>query len=362
MRNPVLKIYKFLKKRYARMFRVDQKQVVTSLLELRFLNTKDTLYDSVKEIAPPEIVRNNIQKSKENNVPDISCALTKWKVDGIYLYFIKDARIYLETGLVYLPKIKKFIHEFCWGHGKYRSSIIHDIRHGEHQHIKVQRPIYPFCFFGYHGIVEDLASVILLHKIGYEFDILISKNNKWMISLLNELRFNNLIITDKISWVSSNKGFLLTSKSSWGEYINPTYIRSINKFFPQKKLSSDRIYISRGITNKRPYQTEYQIEEIFKNNGFKIIRFEEYDVGHQILIIQNAKIIVGLHGAGLTNMVWSRNKLNILELYTLDHYNDCYRALAMLCNHEYKNYCLQQNKIDEMENLSKFINNWIKKL
>jgi len=50
----------------------------------------------------------------------------------------------------------------------------------------------------------------------------------------------------------------------------------------------------------------------------------------------NADILIGVHGAGLTNMLFMKENSNILELRRKDDdHNNCYFSLAAACKHKY---------------------------
>ena len=59
-----------------------------------------------------------------------------------------------------------------------------------------------------------------------------------------------------------------------------------------------------------------------------------------------------LHGAGLTNAVWSQNPTRIFELYQPEYFNSCFSSLASSLGHEYRNFKLAA---DPSANLARLI-------
>tara|TARA_B100000579_G_scaffold423827_1_gene427420 strand:- start:521 stop:1588 length:1068 start_codon:yes stop_codon:yes gene_type:complete len=93
-----------------------------------------------------------------------------------------------------------------------------------------------------------------------------------------------------------------------------------NKFlkFKSKKKFYDKIYIDRSdskfnINNKRIILNEKEIRENLLKKKFKIIRLSEYNFKDQIAIFNNAKIIVGNHGAGFANLVFCKKNTKVIE-------------------------------------------------
>ena len=50
-----------------------------------------------------------------------------------------------------------------------------------------------------------------------------------------------------------------------------------------------------------------------KHKGFKILNLSEFKILDQIKIFNSAKIIVGNHGAGFTNVVYCKKNTKIIE-------------------------------------------------
>jgi hypothetical protein len=107
--------------------------------------------------------------------------------------------------------------------------------------------------------------------------------------------------------------------------INP----SLNQFF-------NKIYISRKKAKHRKVKNEIELEQLLQNNfGFEIVCFEDYTVKEQYQIVQNAKIIIAVHGPSLTNLI-SSEKPYVIELLNNKHLVECYAMLAFASNCNYK--------------------------
>jgi capsular polysaccharide biosynthesis protein len=88
-----------------------------------------------------------------------------------------------------------------------------------------------------------------------------------------------------------------------------------------------KIYISRQ--GNRKVLNESEIVKTLSINGFVSITLENYSVELQAKLFQQAEIIVAPHGAGLTNLIFSKNKnLRLLELFGKDYQNECYASLC----------------------------------
>ena len=99
-------------------------------------------------------------------------------------------------------------------------------------------------------------------------------------------------------------------------------------------LSPERIYISRSNAS-RALSSEAQLEDLLAADGFAIIHPETLSWSEQIFLFQNARVVVGPHGAGLSNLVFSPPGAVLVEITNGHHYNRCYEWLCHVAGHHY---------------------------
>jgi tetratricopeptide (TPR) repeat protein len=78
---------------------------------------------------------------------------------------------------------------------------------------------------------------------------------------------------------------------------------------------SQKIYISRKQARWRRVVNEPEVTEYLQSQGFTIVSMETLSLAEQITLMQSARQIIGLHGAGLTNMVFCRPNTQVLEIF-----------------------------------------------
>ena len=103
-----------------------------------------------------------------------------------------------------------------------------------------------------------------------------------------------------------------------------------------KKLG-ERLYISRAKAKYRKVLNEEEIYPVLEKYGFEVIYFEDYTLSDQISICQQAKVLMGLHGAGLTNMVFLPAQSKLIEIRPAIEYHmyNCFFTLKLHAPCEY---------------------------
>ena len=106
----------------------------------------------------------------------------------------------------------------------------------------------------------------------------------------------------------------------------------------------ERIYISRNQASRRRIVNEEEVVNLLKKIGFQIITFESTSIREQALYLANAQIVVGPHGAGLTNILFCNPGTKIIEFFAPEYIVVCYWVISNICGLQY--YHLIGDKFD----------------
>ena len=118
-------------------------------------------------------------------------------------------------------------------------------------------------------------------------------------------------------------------------------------------LNTKRVYISRKNTPRRKLKNEDAIIPILKKHGFTIVDFDILNIEEQLSYILNCEILVGMHGSGLSHMLWMKPKSKIFEIRTKNNSNDnCFFSLASDLDHDYFYVMADKNDIKKSNHLS----------
>ena len=194
------------------------------------------------------------------------------------------------------------------------------------------------------GIYEEYLN---LKNLNY---LLCPNLNSWQLKSLELLGFNKDQLLSSVKYRHISSDIIYTTSHPWN--FNSNIVNDIenipewisiwlkNKFLNKKskKIFPKRIYIDRSDSNSnlkefRSIINEKEIIEYLKKKNFELIQLSKLNLEDEIKIFNDAEIVVGLQGAGFTNLIWANSKTKIIELRS-KYTNKLYQNLA------------KQNKID----------------
>ncbi|MGI9400241.1 MAG: glycosyltransferase family 61 protein [Rhizobiaceae bacterium] len=131
----------------------------------------------------------------------------------------------------------------------------------------------------------------------------------------------------------------LMSRLNETPMVNSEYVEKVaNKYRLQTDMSSTginpkRVYVSRRNARVRRIVNEADIIPILERYDFEILAMEELSLRDQINLMAQTDILVGAHGGGLTNMIFLRPNVPVLELRREHGPPPCFYNLAKACGH-----------------------------
>lgn len=164
--------------------------------------------------------------------------------------------------------------------------------------------------------------------------------------------------------IFANQSILLPDLAPTGNFRKELTIklsqRMRNYLTNGQKINSHRkrIYISRKNALRRRLKNEDEIIPILKKYGFIIVDFDTLNFQKQLEYIFNCEILVSVHGAGLSHMLWMKEKSKILEIRARNNSHDnCFFSLASDLGHKYFYVLADKTNVKKSDHLSDLIIN-----
>ena len=108
-------------------------------------------------------------------------------------------------------------------------------------------------------------------------------------------------------------------------------IKALRDQFLAKVGQTDKpkkIYISRGQSTSRRLRNEEEFTRVVSDFGFERFYLEEMSFFEQVALFHGADQILAQHGAGLTNLVFSKPGAKVLEIFEPEFINPCYAWIS----------------------------------
>lgn len=192
---------------------------------------------------------------------------------------------------------------------------------------------YDYIFIG-NDLNKDFISNSL-KALGVSEDKIITTEN-------NVIKFNSVLYpTSKIKedrFVRPSLGDGIHYKGGW----DPRYIKDINKAFREynfkqsSKCKSKKIFVSRDDATHRNAVNNDELLSLINEFGFEIFVPGKHSFSDQVNTFANASIILGIHGAGMTNILWTKPEFTKVIEIVVDGVDDPgYRYLSEMLGLSY---------------------------
>jgi capsular polysaccharide biosynthesis protein len=206
----------------------------------------------------------------------------------------------------------------------------------------------------YHWITQALPRLLLAQESKEPFTLLLPKDHQ------SEFHLSSLKLLHVQSWLTIDRGGLYYSVPNVqypnhdiqvGDY-NDDLILDLRKSLVSKEERSQRrkIFIHRVSRERRRILNEQEVLQLFVSFGFEIVEFERLSFQEQISLASNAKILAGVHGAGLTNMIFMPPNSTVFELTTVvKGANYYYFTLSNTMSHRYYYQLCETDQVTEVQ-------------
>ena len=287
-------------------------------------------YRKIKKI---NLINGKLKKYNYIRVYNAHWRMSKYKLKHLIKFFIQDLSDLVNYFLsqqsenhyqkVTIEKASWVVDQKSWKYFHWFCDVSQRI-----ELIKDFLDEYPIIIYQELLNFDYISSTLESNKIPY---ITVSKDTNYFIK--------NLLLT---SHVFDSGNFKVDFIQNVREKYSGSYIENLNDV-PQSK-----IWMSRQNSKFRKLTNFDDVRLILKKYNYQIINTEKLAFKDQIKIYTSSKVIGGLHGGGLTNMLFMKSGSFVFEVRrNKDSKNNCYFSLANSLDHKYY-YTLANSETDDM--------------
>ena len=185
----------------------------------------------------------------------------------------------------------------------------------------------------YHWICDALPRLLLLREKHPNCTLLVpAPTPDYVVETTRKLGFHHLLGVTR-GQVLKVENLILPELTAKGGMQNKDLINRVREELtagvnPVATVSRRRIYASRSLAKMRKISNEQEVIQMLKRYDFEIVHFESLSFAQQIELVYNAQILVGMHGANLTNLLFMPRQSQVIEIMNQDYENFCYYHLA----------------------------------
>lgn len=162
----------------------------------------------------------------------------------------------------------------------------------------------------------------------------------YVLPSLEAFSIKDVVWSDRKQGVQMDEILCIGALAPTGNY-RPEWMKKLRsryrEAFGSTAESTRRIWVSRSKAPKRRIANESELLPVLHSHEFEIVHLEDLDFKAQVRLLSQAEVLMGLHGAGLTNMLFMAPETKVVELrFEGDRENNCYFSLARALDLDYR--------------------------
>ena len=191
----------------------------------------------------------------------------------------------------------------------------------------------------FHWMTEMLPRIAAMHHQGPDFPVLIPSNYlnyPFIVESLSQLNIDFKPFDVKYSLkVNTLIAIEVPHVGRFNEGIMHFFRGKFLQGFAPVSQPFRLLYISRDNAKRRKITNEDDVFELLASKGFEKVSLENMPLKNQVKLFQEARVVIGCHGAGLANIMFMQKNQNIIELKSNNNNYWCYFSLARVFGLKY---------------------------
>ena len=191
----------------------------------------------------------------------------------------------------------------------------------------------------FHWMTEMLPRIAAMHQHHPDFPVLIPANYlnyPFIVESLQQLNIDfKAFDVQHILKVNILKAIEVHHVGRFNEglmhFFKEKFIDKYNTVLEPYRL----LYISRSRAKRRRISNEDEVFDLLKLKGFEKVNLEELKLMDQVKLFQEARMVIGCHGAGLANIMFMQKNQTVIELKSNNNNYWCYFSLARVFGLKY---------------------------
>ncbi|MBT2558541.1 glycosyltransferase family 61 protein [Hymenobacter sp. ISL-91] len=269
---------------------------------------------------------------------------TEWRFDKFYFIYNETCTVEPISGWVVNKKMQ-FIPQSLWNNyvNNIKPSYLRFKLSNRKKVYLESAIILSYAWNNYWHFYNDILGQL---KIANDFKVPLSVPIVVNCGLENANYFKQIVKESKIfnerKWIFQEKDTEIVCESVhlfntfWAHKENFDYVVNSIGLGAVSTSSNRRIFISRKSARGRNITNIAEVKRVLNNFNFEIVECDDMTVQQQADLFSNSLYVIGIHGAGLTNIVYRRGKeMSLLEIFSKDFFNPPYFWMCQQYGYSY---------------------------
>ncbi|WP_431284136.1 glycosyltransferase family 61 protein [Humitalea sp. 24SJ18S-53] len=198
----------------------------------------------------------------------------------------------------------------------------------------------------FHWHIDCLSAILLSLDENPKAKILYEKLNRWQRASLSHLGIRDDMLAEMPNRAVAVSELLWASPLRRDQFLmNDIVCKVFSKIKESVSRSpgvttsgAEKIYVARTDSKNRKLLNEDALIEKLSSIGYKILVPSQVSYEDQVMCFANAKNVVGLHGAGLTNIGFTPKECNLIEIFPDSYMNTGFYGMVQVTQNPYYFY------------------------
>lgn len=215
----------------------------------------------------------------------------------------------------------------------------------------------------YHWLLESVPKLLETKRDVAEFTLLLPDScteafYSDILRLLNVMRVERLAPNTVYQVQSLALPYMA---ESMGDYHAQTLHNVRNTLLQAAGITpavaNKRVYISRRKAARRKVLNEVEVEQLLACYGFESVCFEDLTFEEQLRLCASTQILVGIHGAGLSNIIFLPEAASVVEFRKFDNGANYFftKLAATLGYHSHLLYCAADDETRSVQDADLYV-------
>lgn len=193
----------------------------------------------------------------------------------------------------------------------------------------------------YHWLIDILPRLLQARQFIAKSRLLIPANLKSFQNRTLELlgyRCSDLISVSDAECVQVNRLFV-TSLLAQSTFVHPEVPKILRRWFlPHRhpERPARRVFLSRADASSRRLVNEHELLPILRRYGFEYLVIGDMSFDKQVKLFSEVDVLVAVHGAGMTNMVFMPPQGRVIEIGCVQYPASGFKNLALVSKRPYQ--------------------------